>query len=423
MAIGAAILNGYCSILRLSLSEYSRGEIENQLSGVAVRRRLAWLVDNEDEVMLSTAIWRRLFAVLMLFSAILSVHPASGNPTTMLPAVVSAGIVLTWLWVVEIGLAWAIAEHASSAVVRSSLWIFPILFTLMIPLTAPLNWLSEVVRRLLGVEHRDDLEEDLRQVVEEGERDGNIGEIEREMIEAIVDFRTATVDEVMTPRIDVNGIKITYDLDRIKEFVLEEGHSRYPVYEEDLDHIKGILYVKDLVPYLGSSSDTFVLQEHLRDPAFVPESKKISDILTDFQRTKVHMAVVLDEYGGTAGLITIEDVVEEIVGEIRDEHDPDDEPDPQIRVIDNGTIEVDARFHIDDLNDEVGCELPEEDDYDTVGGWVFSGLGRIPNAGETFVLNCIEVTVLSAEKTRLHKLQLRLLKGDEVEETTENGNS
>ncbi|MEO0515453.1 MAG: transporter associated domain-containing protein, partial [Planctomycetota bacterium] len=198
----------------------------------------------------------------------------------------------------------------------------------------------------------------------------------------------------------------TRPLEQVKTAVLEYGHSRVPVFRENLDDIVGILYAKDLIELLhtpGTESDKaaeFDLESILRDSFLVPESKKVLELLHEFRATKVHMAVVLDEYGGTAGLITIEDILEEIVGEIQDEYEPEDET-PEVIAIDETSAKVDARMHLDDLNDQLDLDLPEDEDYDTVGGFVFAELGHIPEAGETFEAHGIKVTVDEAERTKV----------------------
>ena len=190
------------------------------------------------------------------------------------------------------------------------------------------------------------------------------------MIENIVEFRSTDVGEVMTPRTDIEGIELTDDLEAIREFIVRVGHSRIPIYAENLDHIRGVLYVKDLIPFLGRDCDGFHLEPLLRQPLRVPETKPLRDLLSEFKRSEVHMAIVIDEYGGTAGLVTIEDVLEEIVGEIHDEHEPDDVDEPTLDVVDDTHAEVDGRFHIDDLNERLGLTLPENEDYDTIAGFL-----------------------------------------------------
>lgn len=422
-----AIAGAYLSALHLSLKEYTRAELEILLDRKNKVDKLEWLREHEDYLILSAGIWRRIFTIALPLVVLLGIEFGTGgnadNPVGMDSAVegthtfamlMGALVVFVWLWFVDIGFAWAISEHIATPVVSGAIFWLPMLRFISRPLVAPLLWLGEGIRRIAGVKEKDDLEDELRQVVEEGEKVGNIGEIERGMIEAVVDFRTATVDQIMTPRIDVEGVGYSDDVESFKEFIIEAGHSRYPVYIDDLDHIEGILYVKDLLPYVGRKSDDFKLKAHLREAMLVPESRRIRDLLEDFKLKQVHMAIVLDEYGGTAGIVTIEDIVEEIVGEIHDEHEPDNEAEPTLAKQADGSVIVDARFYIDDLNDELGLSLPEDNDFDTVGGWVFATLGRIPVNDEVFILNNIEVTILEAEKTHIIKLQLRILAEDEI---------
>lgn len=422
VTILAAILGTYFSILKLSLATFTRSEVEERLRDSFLKDRVDWVVTHDDELILVVSIWRHFFTIAILLGALLTVldlNAAAGDSDSSLIGLflLIAAVVLFWLYLSDIGIGYAVAEHSASAVVKSALWFLPALSAVSKPLTLPLAVLNEIVRRLVGAEVRDDLEDDIRQVVEESEREGTIGETEREMFEAIVDFRTATADEVMTPRIDIRSIEKTNDLTAIRDFVIREGHSRIPVYDETIDKIVGILYVKDLLPYLGCEANSFKIEDVLRAVPFVPESRRISDLLVDFQQKKIQMAIVLDEYGGTAGLITIEDIIEEIVGEIRDEHEKYEDDEPAITKNDNGIIEVDARFHIDDLNDELGTHLPEDADFDTVGGWVFAGLGRIPNSGEKIEIDGLDIEILEAEETHIDKVRILLQNGNGLDKT------
>lgn len=402
-----AIAGGFFSALQLSLEECTRGELEERAGDDGRRRFVEWAMERIENLTLATALWRRACAAGLMTSVLLSL--ASYNGITTVEMIAGAVGVLLWFWVVDVGLAWSISDHVATPMVASSLRVLPLVYYTMLPLLKPLNGLNEAVRRLAGAEERDELEDDLEQVLEEGEREGNITGSEKEMIEAIVDFRTRTVGEAMTPRIDVYGIELTDDLNVIKDQVLEAGHSRFPVYEESLDHIVGILYAKDLLPFVGRDPSEFRLRPLLREAAVVPESRKISDLLIEFRERLMHMAIVLDEYGGTAGVITVEDIVEEIVGEIRDEHDVDVEPEPEIVRNADGTADVDGRVRVSDLNDELGLRLPEDADYDTVAGWVFANAGRIPGPGDVMHFENVEVKVLQVERTRLQRLRLRIL--------------
>lgn len=410
-AVLSALGGGYLSALQLSLEDFTRGDLESRLGPGRHTRRVDWLVENIDDVIIAVAIWRRASSVILLASVLAGI--ALGAETPFWPIVGWSFAVFLWLWIAHIGLAWAISDYVAAPVVAGSLRVIPLIYYSMVPFIAPLNWLNEVVRRLVGAEQRDDLEEELRQVMEEGQREGALTGVEKEMIEAIVDFRTCTVGEIMTPRIDIDGIELTDDLQAVKQKVIDDGHSRFPVYIDSLDHIVGILYAKDLLPFVGQGSMDFRLKPLLRQAILVPESRRISDLLVEFRNEQVHMAIVLDEYGGTAGLVTIEDIVEEIVGEIRDEHDVDDLPEPEVVRNEDGTADVDGRVRVSDLNDQMGLDLPEDKDYDTVAGWVFASLGRIPTEGETLRIGPLEVTVLDVQRTRLRRLRLRAVREED----------
>lgn len=214
-----------------------------------------------------------------------------------------------------------------------------------------------------------------------GEEVGIIESDEKEMINSVFEFSDTLVREVMVPRPDILSLPINTDLDELLMFVKEDGHSRYPVYDGDLDKVVGVLYVKDILMKLDEIRKTYDLFRMLRAPFFVPETKKLDGLLREFQKRKQHMALVVDEYGGVSGLVTIEDLLEEIVGEIVDEYDLDEQA-PLTR-LEDGTISIDARFSISDLEQELELKFDYEDS-ETVGGFVLEKLGRIPQKGETF---------------------------------------
>ncbi len=233
------------------------------------------------------------------------------------------------------------------------------------------------------------------------------------MKEQGVDLGDTDVGEVMTPRTDIEGIEVTNDLDEIRSLALESGRSRIPVFEENLDQILGILYVKDMIEYLGADTNGFELKSILRKPIVVPDTKPVQELLADFQTSEVHMAVVIDEYGGTAGLVTIEDVLEEIVGEIRDEHDDGESEEPELTRINDHLIEVDGRYNLDDFNDEVGVQLPEDEEYDTVAGFVLAQLGHVPLQGEITESHGLVITAIEVSETQIIRLSIDFSMKDE----------
>jgi magnesium and cobalt transporter len=202
----------------------------------------------------------------------------------------------------------------------------------------------------------------------------------------------------------------------VKRMIEESGHSRIPVYEGSLDHIVGILYARDLLKYLGLPPDTFGIRSAMRPAYYVPESKPLRDLLQDFRLQKVHIAIVLDEYGGTAGLVTIEDVLEELVGEISDEHEPA-EP-AMFHRTGEQSAEVDARIYLDELNRLFGLTLAEDAGYDTLGGFISTTLGRIPETGTTFENAGAKFTILDAEPQKVNRVRIELIPQPVTEEKT-----
>ena len=226
------------------------------------------------------------------------------------------------------------------------------------------------------------------------------------MIENVLELSDSAADEIMTPRTDIIAIEVNSDLNSILETITTAGHTRLPVYEENIDNITGFIYAKDLLSHIGKDTADFKLRDKLRQPYFVPETKPLRELLHEFQNRKQHIAVVLDEYGGTAGIVTIEDILEELVGEITDEYE--EKPPKPIKRIDKNTLVIDARTYIDDLNDQCQLNLPEDEDYDTVGGFVFSHLGYIPKTGEIFDYEDLRFTITSAETRRIKRLKIQL---------------
>jgi len=206
-------------------------------------------------------------------------------------------------------------------------------------------------------------------------------EKEQELVDSILEFSDKIVREVMVPRIDMDSIELCDDIGSIVAQVKKAGHSRIPVYRKIIDDIAGVLYAKDLlgVP-IDAKEGEFKVEDLIREAYFVPEFKRIDELFAEFQTNRIHMAVVVDEYGGTAGIVTMEDIVEEVFGEIRDEFDS--EP-PMVRSLGKNSYRVDARLPIDELNDLLGTEFEEEENYESVGGLVYHQLGHIPEAGES----------------------------------------
>jgi putative hemolysin len=286
----------------------------------------------------------------------------------------------------------------------------------------PVTWLSIVVApirmilggftaltlRLVGSERRDDApeitEEELRTMVDVGAREGLVERTEREMIHRVFDLEDTMVREVMVPRPDMFCLEVGAPPDRILDLLRENLHSRVPAYEGTIDQIVGVLYTKELLPYLRGLPPEFDLRMHLHPPYFIPESKRADALLREFQAKKLHLAIVVDEYGGTAGLVTLEDLLEELVGEIRDEYDEDER---LIQRVTPRTFRVSGRLPIDELNAATGLQVPNEA-FDTVGGWVLDLFGRVPHKGEKKETDGVRVAVEKVERTRVLEVLVTL---------------
>lgn len=239
-------------------------------------------------------------------------------------------------------------------------------------------------------------------------------ETEQHMIGRVLDLPEADAASTMTPRTELTAVTYDSSLADFLKLSLEEGHSRIPVYEQNLDDIKGVLYLKDLMQLTVEGRDLSqeTVAEHMREPYFVPETKAVPNLLEEMRQRRIHMAVVVDEYGGTAGVVTIEDLIEEIVGEIQDEHDDKEEAAELVRV-DENKIEADGRVALYDLNEFFDTDLPEDEDYDTIAGLLFDRFGHIPTVGESLKMNGLFLEVLQADDRRIHRVRVTRIQPDD----------
>ncbi|OGL45496.1 MAG: hypothetical protein A2161_19450 [Candidatus Schekmanbacteria bacterium RBG_13_48_7] len=247
------------------------------------------------------------------------------------------------------------------------------------------------------------LEEEIRAIIKVGEQEGIFKETEKELLKGIIDFHDTVVREVMTPRTDIAFISSEDSISTVRQLIVEVGHSRIPVFHEKIDNIIGIVFAKDILKYEPKDYNDLDLKTLMREPIFVPETKKVRELLTEFQENNIHMAIVVDEYGGVAGLVTIEDLIEEIVGEIRDEYDQEVEP---IQELTDGTLLVDAKTYIDFLDDHFKIEIPK-DDFDTIGGFIINQVGRVPKTGEKIQYGNLEFEIAGADARRIKKIKIR----------------
>jgi putative hemolysin len=275
------------------------------------------------------------------------------------------------------------------------------------PLIKLLTGITAWIAKLFGANVSNEAQitaEELRLIVERGGEQGVLEAEEEQMINSIIELGERRLHEVMIPRIAIAALPASATLDEAIDKVVEEGHSRVPVYEESIDEVVGILYAKDLLPILKTGTGPRpMLRSLLRTPVFVPESMTIDDLLHEFQRRKVHIAIVLDEYGGTAGLLTIEDLLEEIVGEIQDEYDTEE---PMVVRISDDEARVDGRADVDDLAElfDTTLDLEDEDEYDTVGGLIYHRIGGVPSPGDVIEVDGLQLTVETTDGRRVGKV-------------------
>jgi CBS domain containing-hemolysin-like protein len=245
-------------------------------------------------------------------------------------------------------------------------------------------------------------EEEIQELMNAGEEEGIINEEENEMIRAIFTLRDTLVREVMVPRTDMACVSADATVREVLATVVDCGHSRIPVWDGTLDNIVGLIYAKDFLKYWGMEDSAVVLRSVMRAPYFVPETKKLEELLHDFKKKRIHIAIVIDEYGGTSGLVTIEDLLEQIVGDIQDEYDLEEE---WLVEESTGSVQVDARLTIEELEEYFGIEI-EREKFDTVGGLIFHLTGRIPRVGEEVETGGIRLTVLEVDERKISKVRI-----------------
>jgi CBS domain containing-hemolysin-like protein len=410
------------AIAARSLHLFSRSELEEICQAHQAPERFADILRHHERVALG---------VEMLVALLVSVAIASGaawswqsfityatsRGLTFAASVLIIGVITA---AATVWAPWSIARIAAARFLYRTWPLWKVLCRVSAPLVWSARIIDSMVHKLSGRKppHADEesIEEEIRTIVSEGHREGLLEEEAREMIEGVMELGDAVVSHIMTPRTDINMIPVTTPWNEVVESIIESGHTRVPVYEKTRDDVVGILYSKDLLPELAKSPDEprTALSELLRKPLFVPETKPVDDLLQLFQKSRTHIAVVMDEYGQVSGLVTIEDVLEEIVGEIDDEYDQKSEA--EIRKIDDDTCEALGRAHVDEINSLMGFELPDEEDFDTIGGFVFAEFGRVPAAGESITWqNSVRLTVLEASRRRVNRVRLERVRQQSLE--------
>lgn len=346
---------------------------------------------------------------IILYRGVQSMHSAGDTPTPM--ALICALLIMfLFVSITEI-LAEGLLAPRQWVVLGLSIPILKILYHLFNPIVS----LALLVQNRLNMLHDNQKEEDKAttedEIISLVENDAKLqGETatleasEREMIRGIFDLDETLVKEIMTPRVDMHALKLPSSIAEAKKMIIECGHSRIPLYKERIDEIVGLIYAKDLLDDKKIKNLTS-LKHIMHPPVFIPETKYVSELLEDFKQNKNQIAIIIDEYGGTAGIVTVEDILEEIVGEIHDEYDTVAD-EPQYTLNEDGVLVTDARVAIDQINELLKISISEEEDYDTIGGYITSELGRIPKPEEVIDLPEVTVQILEANDRKISKIKL-----------------
>jgi putative hemolysin len=415
LLLALMIINGFLATARSALINVRKARLRQLIEdGVGAARTAERLAEDASRLLATTQLGMMLtsffagavVAVVSAPSVAEALQPWLGGasyPVAFVVVVFVAAIIM--LIFAELVPETIAVQHSE----RLALWLagpLTVLAVVVMPMVRLMVWLSNTVARLFGAAPRGELslvtEEEIKTLVDAGEEEGVIQEEEKEMIYSIFELGDTLAREVMVPRIDVVALDVSIPMLEALDAIMEAGHSRIPVYGETIDNIQGVLYAKDLLPYLREGRTDVPLKKVLRQAYFIPETKKASDLLPDLQQRRVHMAIVVDEYGGVAGLVTIEDLLEEIVGEIQDEYDTEE---PFVEFISDSEYVFDARLDLDDLNRLMDVDLPT-DESDTLGGFIYTELGKVPAVGDQVFFADMGFTVESVSGRRIKKVRV-----------------
>ena len=410
VAVAGLLVAGLAATATKVLHDYSRRELELYCQRRNRLDRFGEILDDDEQVLLAVDSLQVIGMVLLVLSGTVWYYETSGvGPPDWIHFISAVTLVSVLTTAVVIWIPMAIVQ----------LWAAPFLYhfwkplrltsEVLKPLTSGVGIVGAVVRRLAGrpESEEDDeeaFEDEIRSIVTEGLHEGLLEEDAREMIEGVIELGDTDVSDIMTPRSNIDACDAELDWASALEFVVEAGRTRIPVYRDNLDNIVGVLYVKDLLRELSSNKSRTQLDELLRDPLVVPTTKPLDEMLQEFQQTHNHLAIVVDEYEAVAGVVTIEDVLEEIVGEIVDESD--EELVDEIRALDDNTSDVLGTAHIDVVNDRLGLELPDPEECDTIAGLLIRQLGRIPKPGESVAIDGARITVTGVSRRRVETLRI-----------------
>jgi len=426
---GIVIIDFICSLFAFSLGSISKFKLEEYIetlkktdsdngSRYDLKKEKALALFEHAHtmhltVLFSAYIMDLCFIMVMLFSYIYTDSRTSVSP--LITAAVIFGGYVIGIYVICRVFAFNMAEGYAESIVFNNYRTLKVLSVILAPIDYILNYTDTLLKKVARVGrseqgHEEEVEDEIKESITEGVEDGVLEEDEKKMIESVLKFDDADVKEVMTPRTDIVSIKMSSTVSEAIELAMKSGFSRIPAYEKNVDDIKGVVYVKDLLGYAGRKEpDAVNLKDIVREAYFIPESKMISELFKEIREKKNHFAVVLDEYGGTSGIVTAEDIIEEIVGEIEDEYDA--QPNDKVTWISDTEAEVDARIDIGELNEIMDISLPDEDDFESLGGFLASETGKIPEVNETVTYDNILFRIMRGTKRRILWVKVKKQEG------------
>lgn len=408
VVIVCIVLSGFASAAETSLTGVRRSRILQLAEETAnSRARLVASLLGTPQRFLTTILVLNSVAIIVASSLAteLSLRYVPPNPPWLRDVVSSVVMSLVVLICAEITPKLLAIQNTERAALRLGP-IVNLFAVALFPLIATLTWITGGLARLFHSQttslDQHYTEEELRMLIEVGEQQHILEEEETAMIHGVFEFGDTLVREVMRPRIDVAAVAVDAPLQEVVDVAMNAGHSRIPMFEESIDNVVGVLYVKDLLRFLLPDQQPINLRDLARSPFFVPESQKVTQVFHDMRTTKVHMAIVLDEYGGTAGVVTIEDLLEEIVGDIQDEYDTET---PDIEPAGEGAYLVDGSVSMGTIDELMEVDL-ESDAYDTIGGLIYSQLGAEPAEGGSAVVGPLQVTVIEMDGRRVRRVRV-----------------
>ncbi len=403
------LISGFLTLVEFSLLRLKRTKIRELVESESDEDWLHFWLKRSERFWLTSLVigtMARITACVLLFALVQRLFdPEPGWPVILTSIAIASVVVIVLTEIVPRAIGRAYGERCARFVLLPMRALSVAAWPVTFPFMAIIRLFSRLFNVRESLDRAADFEEDIINILETRDKSTELEEDERELITSVVEFTDTIVREVMVPRVDIVAVDSAATLRDTHRKIMETGHSRVPVYDETIDNITGIFYARDLLKFVDSGKlGELLVTDEMHGPIFVPETKNVNDLLQEFQRKRMNIAIVVDEYGGTAGLVTMKDLLEEIVGELQDE---DDREEVLFAELPDGGFVVDAKMPIDEIEEETGISIPESSEYETVGGYIYTELGKIPHQDEVFQRNGVLIKIVAVDERRIHKVILR----------------